>query len=428
MPLFKVDSIINILTFTMTEDLIANDGLSTPPLQHEPNSEPMKTAGIVPFHPPVEMEPQPVFEAWPISEFFESIRICFANYANFKGRARRSEFWWFVLFSVILTSLTMGVGFLAVAVPLAAVSVRRLHDINQKPTIKRSAAPKKDTALNLSHVFNYSEWGVTFYFLIFAVVAVLFYLYYVFLYPSFAEETAFKVLSYVLFFLTLVMLALHCIDSDKKYNTHGLSPKYFLSTGEDADVTARPMMTFPASIVTCYKKYFNYHDRARRSELWWFVLYSVIVTAIIFSIRPYYIYLGRMEFHLGFIDMTYNKVCFLFIVFLPLLAAIVRRLHDTNHNGMWIAVHILFLLFAIVINEMYTHMLNMAFYKWTNGFTYIYKLNGRNIYMELYGWGLMITAIAFLVAIIVMCFLDSDKVPNEYEESPKYGPEQEEEL
>jgi uncharacterized membrane protein YhaH (DUF805 family) len=63
------------------------------------------------------------------------------NYANFQGRAGRSEFWWFVLFNLI-ASMVAGVidnaiiGFpllqlvymLAVLIPGIAVSVRRLHD------------------------------------------------------------------------------------------------------------------------------------------------------------------------------------------------------------------------------------------------------------------------------------------------------------
>jgi uncharacterized membrane protein YhaH (DUF805 family) len=62
------------------------------------------------------------------------------KYAVFTGRARRSEFWYFVLFNiiiaVILNVLGMALGTfvlgalyaLAVFIPGLAVSVRRLHD------------------------------------------------------------------------------------------------------------------------------------------------------------------------------------------------------------------------------------------------------------------------------------------------------------
>ena len=35
--------------------------------------------------------------------FFESIVICLAKYADFHGRASRSEFWWFALFVTLVT-------------------------------------------------------------------------------------------------------------------------------------------------------------------------------------------------------------------------------------------------------------------------------------------------------------------------------------
>lgn len=76
---------------------------------------------------------------------------CFKKYGVFKGRARRKEFWFFVLFncivSIILTTLQGGRGSisdvfspvlalsviysLAVLVPGLAVTVRRLHDTNR---------------------------------------------------------------------------------------------------------------------------------------------------------------------------------------------------------------------------------------------------------------------------------------------------------
>lgn len=58
------------------------------------------------------------------------------NYATFTGRARRSEFWYFVLFTVIISvvlnliSSTISTIYnLAVLIPSIAVSIRRMHDI-----------------------------------------------------------------------------------------------------------------------------------------------------------------------------------------------------------------------------------------------------------------------------------------------------------
>ncbi|RYF95729.1 MAG: DUF805 domain-containing protein [Chitinophagaceae bacterium] len=65
------------------------------------------------------------------------------KYAVFTGRARRSEYWYFTLFSIIISILLMvsdemfGTVFLesiyslAVLIPSIAVGVRRMHDVGK---------------------------------------------------------------------------------------------------------------------------------------------------------------------------------------------------------------------------------------------------------------------------------------------------------
>jgi uncharacterized membrane protein YhaH (DUF805 family) len=66
------------------------------------------------------------------------------NYAGFSGRARRTEYWMFLLFNVLISiglgivEAILGTGgvvgilySLAVLVPGLAVSIRRLHDTNR---------------------------------------------------------------------------------------------------------------------------------------------------------------------------------------------------------------------------------------------------------------------------------------------------------
>jgi uncharacterized membrane protein YhaH (DUF805 family) len=72
-------------------------------------------------------------------QFQEAVKTCFNKYADFKGRASRSEFWWFVLFNAIVNlvagalSNNLGnVALIALLLPYLAVSVRRLHDIGKK--------------------------------------------------------------------------------------------------------------------------------------------------------------------------------------------------------------------------------------------------------------------------------------------------------
>ena len=81
-----------------------------------------------------------------IMGFGEAVQSVFSKYATFSGRARRSEYWYFVLLQVIVTavlnglySATESVAFsailvlfdLALLVPCLAVCWRRLHDIGK---------------------------------------------------------------------------------------------------------------------------------------------------------------------------------------------------------------------------------------------------------------------------------------------------------
>jgi len=81
--------------------------------------------------------------------FKDAISYCFRNYVGFSGRAARSEYWYWVLFILLLQIVawlidmtlfgfnTTGVNPIGVIVSLAtflptlAVSARRLHDIDR---------------------------------------------------------------------------------------------------------------------------------------------------------------------------------------------------------------------------------------------------------------------------------------------------------
>ena len=72
------------------------------------------------------------------STFFDSIRTCIIKYAEFQGRASRSEFWWFFLFIVLVASVLvlineiMGEIFLILTLlPFLAVGSRRLRDVGK---------------------------------------------------------------------------------------------------------------------------------------------------------------------------------------------------------------------------------------------------------------------------------------------------------
>ncbi len=71
-------------------------------------------------------------------EFTQAITTCLKKYVEFEGRAGRSEFWWFVLFSFLVQFVLSFFGDwvgrlanLALLLPSLAVGARRLHDIGK---------------------------------------------------------------------------------------------------------------------------------------------------------------------------------------------------------------------------------------------------------------------------------------------------------
>jgi uncharacterized membrane protein YhaH (DUF805 family) len=72
--------------------------------------------------------------------FGKAISTCFGKYADFTGRAARPEYWWFYLFTLILSWASMfvdhsgivsGIVNLGLLLPSLAAFVRRMHDTDR---------------------------------------------------------------------------------------------------------------------------------------------------------------------------------------------------------------------------------------------------------------------------------------------------------
>lgn len=71
--------------------------------------------------------------------FGESIGTCLKKYATVEGRASRSEYWWFFLFSVLVQvagqivggDVVAGLAALVLLLPSVGASARRLHDMGR---------------------------------------------------------------------------------------------------------------------------------------------------------------------------------------------------------------------------------------------------------------------------------------------------------
>ncbi|HET7384403.1 MAG TPA: DUF805 domain-containing protein [Pseudolabrys sp.] len=79
-------------------------------------------------------------------DFWSAVKSVFGKYATFRGRACRSEYWYFYLFDMIVlliagivdlaifgsdVSVVGSIWALATLIPVIAVGVRRLHDIDR---------------------------------------------------------------------------------------------------------------------------------------------------------------------------------------------------------------------------------------------------------------------------------------------------------
>lgn len=77
--------------------------------------------------------------------FVDAVKSVFTHYVTFSGRARRSEYWYFYLFTILVSaaisvlslmsedlgSIVNRVYTLAVFLPTLAVTIRRLHDVGK---------------------------------------------------------------------------------------------------------------------------------------------------------------------------------------------------------------------------------------------------------------------------------------------------------
>ncbi len=161
-------------------------------------------------------------------------------------------------------------------------------------------------------------------------------------------------------------------------------------------MTATKSMSFMEAVKTCFSKYATFTGRARRSEFWWFYLAVGIPSWILSAILQYTsaakqaivdeamqkLLTGGDVSALEAQEATYANINLILIILMvvwglatliPMLAAMVRRLHDTGKSG---------------------HML----------------------------WLILVCFIGGLIPLI-MCIPDGQPGPNQYGESPKFKEE-----
>jgi uncharacterized membrane protein YhaH (DUF805 family) len=149
MPEWRSAGQVNDLAPLFTQAAPPPPRPSAPPPPAFPSAPPMQRA--VPNAGSYQGQPRHAqagpYNSAPSMGFIGAIKTCFSKYVDFKGRARRPEYWWWVLFNV-LVGLALGIIDLVLAsvgipavlsnlanlvflLPSLAVGARRLHDTDR---------------------------------------------------------------------------------------------------------------------------------------------------------------------------------------------------------------------------------------------------------------------------------------------------------
>lgn len=105
-------------------------------------------------------------------------------------------------------------------------------------------------------------------------------------------------------------------------------------------------MGFATSVTTCLRKYADFSGRASRSELWWFVLFYVLLLVGAGLIDQaiglhlpindnIWVVNGQNVVITDYYTPGWAEAVVTVGLFLPMLAVQVRRLHDRDASGWW---------------------------------------------------------------------------------------------
>jgi len=85
------------------------------------------------------------------------------------------------------------------------------------------------------------------------------------------------------------------------------------------------------------KKYKEFSGRARRKEYWMFLLFNVIILAVLRVVD-------------GLLDTAGAiRTIYALVIFIPGLAVALRRLHDTGRSGWWLLIGLIPLIGWVVL-------------------------------------------------------------------------------
>jgi uncharacterized membrane protein YhaH (DUF805 family) len=92
-------------------------------------------------------------------------------------------------------------------------------------------------------------------------------------------------------------------------------------------------MGFGTAVSTCFQKYVTFSGRARRSEFWWWQVFTVIAGGLaLLGDNLLGLHYTPQDATVG-VGWLYTVV--VVFLLLPSIAVLFRRLHDTGRSGWW---------------------------------------------------------------------------------------------
>lgn len=190
----------------------------------------------------------------------------------------------------------------------------------------------------------------------------------------------------------------------------------------------QPQMSFWTAVKTCFKKYFDFTGRARRSEYWWFVFFAFIIMVVWMFLCGFGFTVIAASGSFGFeaFFSIFGVFCIVLLLpylflFFPMYAAMTRRLHDTGRSGWWIVAY-------FVLSLIYTGLYFYVMWPMFSALNFDTELppdpasnallNSPGLMMAISLLGLAV--FAFGIVLLVFTVMDSQRGENKCGPSPKY--------
>ena len=100
-----------------------------------------------------------------------------------------------------------------------------------------------------------------------------------------------------------------------------------------------------------FENYANFTGRARRSEYWYYTLCNVIISLIMYVLIIIAVAIGSDGESPGILFYLLYGILMIYVLatFLPTLAVVVRRLHDTGKSGWYYLIGLIPLVGSILL-------------------------------------------------------------------------------